>query len=66
MPEDKKHDENARRRCARCGGTLVFFNAVVDLDTGHTFHLYRCKTCDDQQWTAVNKQKPEALRSYIR
>jgi hypothetical protein len=44
--------EIPRQTCARCRGIGFFHTPILDPATSRMFHLFRCKTCENHQWSA--------------
>jgi len=43
--------------CFRCEGVTEFHSRIVDQNRHSVFWLYRCPTCQNQQWTPVIKSR---------
>jgi hypothetical protein len=53
-------EDTARRtsqQCALCEGIAFFHTILVDPVTARRFHLYRCISCDNQQWTSPSDEQ---------
>jgi hypothetical protein len=37
--------------CNRCGGVTFFDTPIMDTKTNRTVHLFRCKACENMQWS---------------
>ena len=51
MTENEKAGTPPQPPCIRCGATDFFDTPMVDPKAGLTFHLYRCRACDNRQWS---------------
>jgi hypothetical protein len=40
-----------QRTCIRCGGKSFIHTPIMDTTTGRMQHMFRCRACDNQQWT---------------
>jgi hypothetical protein len=54
-PDESRNADNfPPPDCCRCGGKTIFHASIVDPKREVTlFVLYRCETCDDEQWLPV-------------
>ena len=50
--QQQQQQEAALQTCIRCGGIGFFYTPISDPRTNRTMHLFRCKTYENQQWTA--------------
>jgi hypothetical protein len=50
MQQPHQHEETPKPACTRCGGVGFFHTPIADPRSGRTFHLFRCKTCENHQW----------------
>ena len=48
---DQRHD-TPKQTGTRCGGVGFFHTPIADPKTSRTFHLFRCKTCENHQWVS--------------
>jgi hypothetical protein len=35
----------------RCGGVSFFDTPIMDTKTGRRVHMFRCKACENMQWS---------------
>ena len=50
--QQQQPQDEPQQTCIRCGGQLFFRTPILDPTTNRTFQMFRCKNCDNQQWTS--------------
>ena len=48
--------------CNRCGGVDFFRNRIFDPANDRSFHLFRCKVCDNHQWSQLSDDRRSQRR----
>jgi hypothetical protein len=49
--QQQQPQDTPQRTCTRCGGKSFTDMAIMDPTTSRMQHLFRCRSCDSQQWT---------------
>jgi hypothetical protein len=56
-PPPSQQRTPASQRCVLCEGSAFFHITLVDQVTARRFHLYRCISCDNQQWASASEDQ---------
>jgi hypothetical protein len=55
MHERQQRQLIPKQTCARCGSVGFSHTPIADPMTGKTFHLFRCKVCENLQWASEDE-----------